>query len=53
MRPLLAVSLALAVLAATATSSSFPAAVRDPHQALLFALGLVGLGAGLSRPPES
>jgi len=51
-RPVFAVPLALVVFAAAASASSFPAAVRDPHQALLFALGLIGLGAGLSRPPQ-
>lgn len=50
MRPLLVVPLVL--LAATASAAGIPAALPQPNEALLFALGLIGLGAGLSRPPE-
>jgi len=51
-RPLLAIPLALLVIAATASATSIPAALPAPNEALLFALGLIGLGAGLSRPPD-
>jgi hypothetical protein len=52
-RPLLAIPLALLVIVATAASAgSLPAALPERNEALLFALGLIGLGAGLSRPPE-
>jgi len=51
-RPLLAIPLALLVIAATASATSLSAALPEPNEALLFALGLIGLGAGLSRPPE-
>lgn len=52
MRPFLAIPLALLVIAATASATSMPAALPQPDEALLFALGMIGLGAGLSRPPE-
>jgi hypothetical protein len=51
-RPFLAIPLALLVIAATASATSMPAALPQPDEALLFALGMIGLGAGLSRPPE-
>jgi len=49
-RPLLVLPLLL--LAATASAAAIPAAMPEPNEALLFALGLIGLGAGLSRPPQ-
>ncbi|MEB2344980.1 MAG: hypothetical protein OZ948_09575 [Deltaproteobacteria bacterium] len=52
MRPLLAIPLALLVLAATASAATLPVALPGPDVTLLFALGMVGLGAGLSPPPE-
>jgi hypothetical protein len=51
-RPLFTIPLVLLALAASASAASLPAAVPEPDVALLFALGLIGLGAGLSRPPE-
>lgn len=50
MRSLLVVPLVL--LAVTASAAGLPAALPEPNEALLFALGLIGLGAGLSRPPQ-
>src|SRR5690606_22252490 len=49
-RSLLVVPLVL--LAVTASAAGLPAALPEPNEALLFALGLIGLGAGLSRPPQ-
>lgn len=51
MRTLLFVLAALFV-ADGACAASLPIALPEPDEALLFALGLIGLGAGLSRPPE-
>jgi hypothetical protein len=48
-RALLLVVLAL-VTADAASATSIPAAMPEADEALLFALGLMGLGAGLSRP---
>lgn len=52
MRSLLVVPLALLAFASAASATGIPAAMPEPNEALLFALGLIGLGAGLSRPPK-
>jgi len=49
---LLPVVLALLLAATDAAAANLPLALPEPNEALLFALGLIGLGAGLSRPPE-
>jgi hypothetical protein len=48
----LIVVLAALLVADSASAASLPLALPEADEALLFALGLIGLGAGLSRPPE-